>query len=121
MYVVNIPQEYVLHFVPFFGDTFFLLQDSARPQTAAFIFLYRSQKGGNLHEKNPDLNPRTFLGYVRKVCQNLTHTLLILRELPVVLMKEWDSIVGQVITRIILSIPEWLEEAQSNKGGTTHQ
>lgn len=122
-YVEEILEQYVMPFAHFVGPNFMLLHDNARPHTAQVVHHYVNQVGIRLlpiPARSPDLNPIEHVwDELGRRVRHRDPAPATLRELGNVLTEEWENIPQELITRIISSMPNRLEEVRVSRGGVT--
>lgn len=122
-YVTDILEPIVMPFAPYMGNGFCLMQDNARPHTAAIALGYLREVGINILEwpaRSPDLNP------IEHVWDKLGRQIKLrnpapanVRELKSALLDEWNHMPQSFIDDLIKSMPRRIQAVLTARGGNT--
>lgn len=122
-YITDILEPHVVPFAPFIGPNFIFMQDNARPHTAHIVREYIETVGITVMDwaaRSPDLNPIEhvwdIMGRQYRALPNPPNNLI---QLEVALRQIWENIPQEVITRLILSMPQRCQAVVAARGGNT--
>lgn len=122
-YVNDILEPIVMPFAPYIGDNFQLMQDNARPHTAAIVSEYLREVEIDVlpwPARSPDLNPIEHVwDKLGKQVKQRDPTPTNIGDLKRVLEEEWNRIPQDFIDNLIKSMPRRLQAVLTARGGNT--
>lgn len=122
-YVEEILADHVVPYAGFVGENFILMQDNARPHTAASVRQYLQDVGIRTMDwpaRSPDLNPIEHLwDQLKRKVRARNPAPATRSDLQAALSEEWDAIQQNVVKKLIRSMKNRLEAAIKARGGNT--
>lgn len=122
-YVEEILGEHVVPYAGFIGENFILMQDNARPHTAAAVRQYLQEVGIQTMDwpaRSSDLNPIEHLwDELKRKVRARNPAPATKSQLLAALIEEWESVPQEPVKRIIRSMKNRLEAVIRARGGNT--
>lgn len=122
-YVEECLEEHVLPYAGFIGDGFLLMQDNARPHTAASTRQYLEEVGIDTMDwpaLSPDLNPIEHVwDELKRRVRSREHVPNNIAELKIALVEEWENIPQETLKKLIRSMKNRMEATIQARGGNT--
>lgn len=120
---IDILQQYVLPRAELVGNNFILMQDNARPHTAAIVRNFLEATDITTLQwpaRSPDMNPIEHLwDELGRRVRSRQRPAENLAELAYALVEEWNRIPMETIRNLISSMPRRLEALRVARGGNT--
>jgi transposase len=122
-YIEDILQDHVVPIAVGVGPNFLLMQDNARPHTAAVVTNFLDELG--IHRLNwpacsPDLNPIEHLwDEIKRRLRKRRPPIVTLNQLRGALQDEWENIDEALIQTLIESMPRRIRAVIGARGGHT--
>lgn len=122
-YINEILGDHVIPYAGFVGENFILMQDNARPHSAAVVRQYLNEVNVPVMDwpsRSPDLNPIEHLWDELKTKVRARYPApTLIAELRVALSEEWDDIPQERVKHLIKSMKNRLEAVLKSRGGNT--
>lgn len=122
-YIENVLEDHVVPAAYGVGPNFILMQDNARPHTAAITRNFLQEREIQLMEwpaLSPDLNPIEHVwNQLDRSVRKRPNAPQTIQELTQALIEEWENIPQESLHRLVRSMPRRCEEVIRARGGHT--